>query len=188
MKKYLLLLLLTPLMLSSCFRYGYLKRDYMEGFKDSSIRQAQFYMDRKVKIKGKFTAENNIVEDGKVTIVKTKHHDKFKIRKFTEGKVIRSERDELLVSFGNNVALTFKPEMGRRDMIYRLLMTSDAPAGKHGMIGYTKIGGHDLKITFSAKKHAFRHGKFSDKPALVLKKKVKKNHRRIHETASGSKV
>lgn len=187
MKKYLLILLLAPIFLTSCYHYAYLKKDVMEGFNDQNIKQAQFYMDRKVKIKGKFTTDNNVVTDGKVTVVKTKHNDKLRIKKGTLGQVVKRDRDDLIVAFGQEENLTFRPENGKNGIVYKLQVNDVRPKGGKES-GYTTIGGHQIAVNYNARKFAFRHGKFSDKPALIFKKRTKKVHKRVHETASGVKV
>jgi hypothetical protein len=164
----------------------------MQGFNDQNIKKAQFYMDRKAAIKGKFISEQNIVNDGKVTVIKTKNKDRIKIKKFTYGRVVKKENDQLVVSFGhgNTADLIFKPVAGKKgNLIYQLQMDDVRTAGKGGKtLAKVNFNGHPINIKYQTNKHSFRRGKFSDRPSLLFMKKTKKTHKKEHITFEGSKV
>jgi len=183
----------TIISLSSCFRFGYLRKEYMTGFSDSSLRHAQFYIDRKMMLKGDLKGAQNIVENGKVTIVQSKKKDKLKIRKFTKGEVLNWDKihDELTVTFGNSFNMKFhsEPDKKRGDRIYQMQLTEVKPIGKKDKyVGYDKVDDRDIKVIYRTRKHTFRHGKIAQKPSLMIRKKVKKVHHKSNETATGVKV
>ncbi len=189
MKKNLLLLLALPVLFSSCYRYGYLKQEHMEGFNDTSVRQAQFYLDRNIKIHGRFNTEQNIVKDGKVTIVDSKKKNNIKVKKFTYGKVVDWKPNVLTLTFGSDINLKFVPEVCAGGNVYRLQTDNIKETGSKGKcISTVDFNQHSLEVRFNARKHAFRGGKFSNKPALLFEKKVKKSHEKIKKTAEGAKV
>ena len=209
MKRFLYLVCLFPLFLSSCARFAYFTKSNKESVENSGmqLKNIQFYNDRRLQLRRTVSSEEARLIGGKIRFIDGEYVSIAYLRRFTPGVCEEAPGNKLVIKFENGydrkftfecdqrdaftyfkVGPTKRPDMDKEHKLYSIVADNFEHVSGSRYSGKIKYDNLEYTLRFRLH-HAIRYyGQAPFIPALVVRRDRSLNFRLNRRRIKGKRI